>query len=242
MLSKTKGIVLHSIQYNDKYSIIYIYTELFGRVSYMVARNRGKKSTVSYALFMPLSVIEMEVEHKNNRELHKIKEAKACFPVADLFCNPVKNVLALFLAEVLFRVVKETEPDEKLFDFLYQSVYLLDLSDKGIANFHLVFLLRLLHHLGIFPNVESYTNCSYFDMLNGVFTNRVPMHKHFLNIQESEIFYRLLRISYENMHLYGFSRSERVSIINRIIEYYRLHTPEFPEIKSVAIMQSLFDS
>lgn len=34
MLCKTRGIVLHAIPYNDKYSIIYMYTEAFGRTSY----------------------------------------------------------------------------------------------------------------------------------------------------------------------------------------------------------------
>jgi DNA repair protein RecO (recombination protein O) len=50
MLCKTRGIVLHAIPYNDKYSIIYMYTEAFGRTSYLVARSRGKKSAV-YAPF-----------------------------------------------------------------------------------------------------------------------------------------------------------------------------------------------
>ena len=138
MLCKTRGIVLHSIPYNDKYSIIYMYTEDFGRASYLVARSRGKKSPVSKALFMPLSVVEMEVD-LNKRDLHRIRETKLCYPLTEVFCNPVKNVLALFLSEVLFRVVKETEPDSRLFEYLYESIQLLELSDKGVANFHLVF-------------------------------------------------------------------------------------------------------
>ena len=95
MLCKTRGIVLHSIPYNDKYSIIYMYTEAFGRASYLVARSRGKKSSVSKALFMPLSVVEMEVEHLNKRDLHRIRETKLCYPLTEVFCNPVKNILAL---------------------------------------------------------------------------------------------------------------------------------------------------
>ena len=223
MLCKTRGIVLHTIPYNDKYSIIYMYTEAFGRASYLVSRSRGKKSTVSKALFIPLSVLEMEVEHLNKRDLHRI------------------NVLALFLSEVLFRVVKDTEPDPRLFDYLYESIHLLEYADKGIANFHMVFLLGLLHHLGIFPNMESHRVGYYFDMLNGVFTDHIPMHRHYLNKVESAFFSRLLRISFENMSLYGFSRQERVRIIHRILEYYRLHLPDFPEIKSLSVMQSLFD-
>ncbi len=78
-------------------------------------------------------------------------------------------------------------------------------------------------------------------MLNGVFVDRIPMHRHYLNPQESVVFVRLLKISFENMSLYSFSRQDRVSVINRILEYYRLHLPDFPEIKSLSVMQSLFD-
>lgn len=241
MLCTTRGIVLHSIPYNDKYSIIYMYTEAFGRASYLVSRSRGKKSPVSRSLFLPLSVVEMEVEHLNKRDLHRIKESRSCYPLTDLFCNPVKNVLALFLSEVLFRVVKETEPDVRLFGFLSESVRLLEAIENGVANFHLVFLLHLLHYLGIYPNTDSYVPGYYFDMQNGVFIGHIPMHRHYLNQEESRFFARLLKISFENMSLYTFSRKERVDVIHRIFEYYRLHLPEFPEIKSLAVMQSLFD-
>ena len=42
MLCKTRGIVLHTLPYSDTYTIIYMYTEMFGRVSYLVTRSRGK--------------------------------------------------------------------------------------------------------------------------------------------------------------------------------------------------------
>ncbi len=241
MLSKTRGIVLHSIPYNDTYSIIYVYTEVFGRSSYLVARSRGKKSNVSKALFMPLSAIEMEVEHKNKRDLHRVRETKLCYPLTQLFCDPVKNVVALFLAEVLYRVVKDTEPDLRLFDYLYRSIHILEFSEKGVANFHIVFLLHLLNYLGIYPNIESYTEGAYFDMQNGVFTLQPPLHRNYLNREESIVFARLFKISYENMSLYSFSRQERVNIINLILSYYRLHLPDIPEIKSIDILRSLFE-
>ncbi|MBE6301562.1 MAG: DNA repair protein RecO [Parabacteroides distasonis] len=241
MLAKTRGIVLHSIPYNDKYAIIYMYTEAFGRVSYLVSRNRGKKTAVSKSLFMPLSVVEMEVEHSNKRELHRIREAKICFPLIELACNPVKNVLALFLAEFLFRVVRESEPDTRLFGYLYTSIQYLEMTDSGVANFHLLFLLQLSYYIGIYPNVETYRENACFDLLNGVFVECLPLHRHYLNSEESRVLARLLRMRFENMSLYAFSRQERVGIIHRILEYYRLHLPEFSEIKSLSVMQSLFD-
>ncbi|MDH6358500.1 DNA repair protein RecO [Parabacteroides sp. PF5-9] len=241
MLSKTRGIVLHSIPYNDKYAIIYMYTEAFGRVSYMVTQHHGKKSVVSKALFMPLSVLEMEVEHLHKRDLQRIREAKSCYPSTSLYINPIKNTVALFLAEVLFRVIKNTEADQRLFDYLYQTIHLLENENQGIANFHLVFLLGLLNHLGIHPNGDAYRPGFYFDLQNGVFAPHPPSHRHFLNPAESTFFARLLRISFENMSLYAFSRKERRVIIEHIFDYYRLHLPDFPEIKSLSVLQTIFD-
>ena len=241
MQKKTRGIVLNALPYNDTYSIVCIYTEEFGRSSYLVARSRGRKSSVSKALFMPLSMLDMEVEHQNLRDLHRIKEAKLCYPLMQLYCDPVKNMLALFLSEVLYRVVRDTESDRRLFKFLEHSIHILECAEEGVANFHIVFLLHLLNYLGIYPNTESYKEGYLFDMRNGIFTDKAPLHRHYLNKEESIIFARLFKISYENMSLYHFSRKERVNIINLIITYYRLHLPEIAEIKSIAILQALFD-
>ena len=130
----------------------------------------------------------MEVEHLNKPGFAPYPRTKLCYPLTEVFCNPVKNVLALFLSEVLFRVVEGDGARPPPFQYLFESIQLLELSDKGVANFHLVFLLRLLHYLGIYPNVDSYVAGSCFDMLNGVFVDHIPMHRHYLNRQESVVF------------------------------------------------------
>lgn len=207
----------------------------------MVARLRSKNSQFSKSLFMPLTILEMEVEHLPNRDLQKIKEAKVDYHAVELYYDPVKNAITLFIAELLYRIVKDREHDNRLFDFLCASIKWLDVTDKGVANFHLVFMIRLLYFLGIYPNIKSYEEGSYFDMTNGEFTRQAPLGRHYLNKEESYIFAKLMKMTYENMSLYTFSRKERMQIINRILEYYRLHLPDFPEIKSLSVMQVLFD-
>ena len=240
MLCTTRGIILHVIPYNDTSSIVHVYTESFGRSSYLVARQRKRKTMVSYALFMPLSVLEMEVEHLKTRDIQRVKETKICYPLTSIPAHPVKNAVALFLAEVLYRLIRTKEADPKLFDYLSNSIRHLEILDQGIANFHLVFLIHLSRYMGIFPNAESYAPGVVFDLLNGVFTPHIPGHPHYLNKEESAVFFRLLRLNYENIAIHAFSRKERTTIINHILDYYRLHVTDFPEIKSLAVMQSLF--
>lgn len=241
MLTNTRGIVLHAIPYNDTYSIVAVYTEVFGRVSYLIPRNRRKKVATQKALFMPFAVLDMDVEHSPKRDLHRIKDYRFCFPQTDTFCHPVKNVLALFLSEVLFRIVRNTEADASLFLYIYKAIAFLEAAEQGIANYHIVFLFQLLHYLGIYPDTRLQKDGTYFDLLNGSFTYSLPTHPHYLSEKESRAFARLLRINFENMSLYSFSRQDRVYILNRVFEYYRLHLPDFPEIKSLAVLQSLFD-
>ncbi len=241
MLHKTKGIVLHVLPYNDKYIIINMYTEFFGRSSYMVSNTHGKKAKVSRALLQPLSILEMEVEHLNNRDIQRIKEAKTACAFTQLQYNPYKNATALFLSEVLYRIIQEREANRPLFDYLYHAIQRLDITEEGIGNFHLTFLLQLSTHLGIRPNGSSFKNGCFFDLLNGIFTEEAPEHNHYLSKENSIVFERLLRINFENMALYSFSRQERADILRHIIQYYKLHLSDFPEIKSLTVMQNLFD-
>ncbi|MDR1500452.1 MAG: DNA repair protein RecO [Tannerellaceae bacterium] len=240
MTGKTQGIVLHAITYSDTRLMVHIYTEAYGRMSCVAVRGI-RKNAMPGALLMPLSIIDMEIVRQRVDGLYRLSEVKAAYPLGRLSSDPVRNALALFLAEVLFRTLKESGPDGRLFDFLTHSIRLLESTEAGIANFHLAFLLRLLRYLGVFPDIDSCREGYWFDMKNGVFVDSPPLHSYFLNRDESRILASLFRISYENMSLYAFSRHERVIILDRIIAYYRFHLPEVPEIRSLAVLQSLFD-
>lgn len=80
MLQKTKGIVLHTLKYNDTSIIVDMYTELSGRASFLVAVPRSRKAAVKSVLFQPLSFIEFEADYRPNATLYRIKEAKSFYP------------------------------------------------------------------------------------------------------------------------------------------------------------------
>jgi DNA repair protein RecO (recombination protein O) len=241
MLHKTRGIVLYSSKYSDTYSIVHIFTEEFGQASYFLANVKGKKNRVPKSVFYPLSVLDMEVEHRNLQDIQRLKEAKVHLPVFSLLSDSVKSAIAIFLAEFIAKVVKEIESNKLLFDYILHSVQILDLSEKNYANFHLVFMIRLSPFLGFSPDASNYEKGMFFDMQNGVFTSYKPNHIHFLNPDESESFSLLLRMNYENMTLFRFSRHERKNIIYRILEYYRLHLVNFSDLKSLEILHEVFD-
>ena len=123
MQEKTSGIVLHSIKYSDSATIVTIYTSQFGRVSYMVHGANKKKSVFRSAFLQPLSIVELDVVHLPGKDLQRVKDVRIAYPFTRVPFDPIKNSLALFLSEVLFRTLRQTEPDESLFLFLDNSIF-----------------------------------------------------------------------------------------------------------------------
>ena len=240
MQIKTAGIVLHSLKYSDSATIVTIYTQQFGRVSYMVYGVNKKKAICRPALLQPLSIVELDVAHVPGKEIQHIKEIRTTIPFVEIPFEPVKNSIALFLSEVLFRTLRQSEPDEELFSFLEKSIQLLDCCEQGVANFHLVFLLKLTRYLGCAPNSEKETN-GYFDLINGLFLQQRPLHSHYLLPEVSKDFLTLLNLDYQNLDSLVFSRKRRVELLEGIVEYYRLHVPDFNGLHSLEVLQHLFN-
>ena len=240
MLQKTKGIVLHTLKYNDTSIIVDMYTELSGRASFLVAVPRSRKAAVKSVLFQPLSFIEFEADYRPNATLYRIKEAKSFYPFSSIPYDPYKSSMALFLSEFLYRAVREEAENRPLFAYLQHSIIWLDECGGGFANFHLVFLMRLSRFLGLYPNVEDYAPSDYFDLLNACFVPSQPYHGMFVRPEEASHIRNLMRMNYETMHLFAMNRMERNRCLDIINEYYRLHLPDFPELKSLPVLQELF--
>ena len=217
MLQKTKGIVLHTLKYNDTSIIVDMYTELSGRASFLVTVPRSRKAAVKSVLFQPLSFIEFEADYRPNATLYRVKEAKSFYPFSSIPYDPYKSSMALFLSEFLYRAIREEAENRPLFAYLQHSIIWLDECGDGFANFHLVFLMRLSRILGLYPNLEDYHTGDYFDLR------------------------QLMRMNYETMHLFGMSRAERTRCLTIMNDYYRLHLPDFPALKSLEVLKELFD-
>ncbi|MGN0080713.1 MAG: DNA repair protein RecO [Bacteroides fragilis] len=242
MLQKTVGIVLHVLKYNDTSNIVEMYTELSGRASFLVTVPRSKKATVKSVLFQPLALIEFEADYRPNTSLFRIKEAKSFSPFTSIPYDPFKSAIALFLAEFLYRAIREEAENHPLFAYLQHSILWLDTCKISFANFHLVFLMRLSRFLGLYPNLDDYHAGDYFDMLNATFTSvRPQLHSSYIQPDEAGRLLQLMRMNYETMHLFGMNRTERARCLAIINEYYRLHLPDFPILKSLDVLKELFD-
>lgn len=242
MLQKTAGIVLHTLKYKDTSIIAHVYTETLGRVSFIVPLPRSRKSIVKSVLFQPLSLVEVEADFRPHASFYKVKEAKSLYPFTSIPYDPYKSAIALFLAEFLYRAVREEAENRPLFDYLKYSIVWLDECRQEFANFHLVFLMRISRFLGCFPNLEDFHEGCYFDLMNACFTPVQPqLHSSYVLPDEASKLISLMRMNYKTMHYFQMNRSERSRCLVVMNEYYRIHLPDFPILKSLDVLKELFD-
>lgn len=240
MIVSTPAVVLHVTKYNDHSNIVHFFTEAMGRVSCSVKLSRSRKGQLKPQLFQPLTLLEVAVETRASKSMHFIREARILVPYSKIPFDPVRGTIGLYLAEFLDKVLRGEEKNKPLFAYLLHSFQWLDYAERGVANFHLVFLMRLSLFLGIYPNTEDYHEGYYFDMRSSCFVGQMPGHPNFLKPAEAERFGVLMRMRYETMHLFPFERGQRTYCLELLTEYYRLHVSNFPALKSLEILQEIF--
>ena len=126
------------------------------------------------------------------------------------------------------------------FDYVCDSVQWLDGSSAGFSNFHLVFMMRLTRFVGVYPNMEGYVEGYCFDMQNGCFVSSAFPGRGFLDAEDSRIMYLLMRMDYGSMHLFKMSHEERNRCLDVVLDFYRLHVPDFGELKSLQVLRDMF--
>src|SRR4051812_1798980 len=148
MLHKTRGIVFRFTKFRETSIIVTIFTEVFGLQSYIVNGIRSKTAKNKIALYQPLTLLDLVVYHRKNANIERIKEVHCFHPYVSVTSDVKKSSIALFLIELLNKVVKDESHAKELFDFITKSLITLDLMTDEFENFHLIFLLRLSRYLG----------------------------------------------------------------------------------------------
>lgn len=96
--------------------VVYLLTDAGGRRSYMVQGVRSRNGRGSkLALFQPMFPVEFEGLESPRQQMHRFKEVRGGFVLQSLPFDVRKSTMALFMAEVLYRLVREyDEPNEAL--------------------------------------------------------------------------------------------------------------------------------
>ena len=166
---KTRGIILHTIKYSESSVIAKIYTEKFGLLSFLVKGVRASKSKNKASMMQPLTLLDMEISYRETRGLQYIKEYSRAYNYTSVPFDTLKSAIAMLLLEVITKSIREHEPNDEMFEFVYESFVALDVDAHLNPDFHLLFLLSFARFLGFAPHNNYGEGNRYFEMQEGFF-------------------------------------------------------------------------
>ena len=238
MLFKTKGVVLHTLNYSENSIIIKAYTENDGLQSFIVKTGRSKKSPIKSGLFQPLSVLCMESYQSKNQGLHHIKEVSVAVQLMNIYYDTRKSAIAFFIAELLLSSIREEEKNKSLFDFIFNSIITLDQKESRVSDFHLFFLIDLTRFRGFFPNNNYSDKFQIFNLNEGCFQEYIPEHSHYIKNELSQYLYFMMEENRrEEIKLSSTFRKE---LIKKLLEYYSIHLNGFKKLRSHIVLEDVF--
>ncbi len=234
----TQGIVLRKVQYKGSSAIATIYTKRHGMVPFMVRGVTGRGKNPRASSLELLTRVEVGYEYREKADVQLLQTISlnpdASFP-AD---QPAKIAIGMFLAEMLFRTLREESPDNDLFIFIDQSLEVFT-SAPFNPDFHLVFLIRLSRFCGFYPSGVWSDSTPLFDLFTGQFAPHGSSSVHSLDAETSLNLYGLMETSYEGGDKL-LSNTQRRKLLDALVKYFRLHLDGMGHVKSLDVLVEVF--
>lgn len=229
--------MLSITKFGERQLVAHLLTPSRSRVGYVVSLGRGAEAR---RLFAPLSLIEFTGIYGRG-DLGKMREVVAAPALYNIGYDPIKCTLALFVSELLYRVVRtEGEVEQSLYDFVRQAIITLDGAEdrQMVANFHLWFMVRLAGALGYAPR-DNWGQGVWFDIKAGEFVRDRPLHALCMEPECAGLLARLMA-SDGDTATWGLSGGLRREFLSAMTDYYAWHTEAIYSVRSLSILSEVF--
>jgi DNA repair protein RecO (recombination protein O) len=235
----TRGIVLHHGPYSETSLVVKIYTEQFGLGSFIVSGVRTRNSRFKSALFQPLTLVELVCVRKPGSTLHRITQVHPDPVLSGIPGDLIKSTMAIFMAEVLYRSIREEEPNAPLFHFLHNSIQVLDISHGPISRFHLCFMIQLTRYLGFFPGGTYSSSACYFDLAEGCYRSAPPSHMRYLGRELSASLSLLCNSGFDDLGHLELPPGATRELLKALVLYFELHQTHGNSIRSHKVLEEV---
>ena len=215
-MTNTGLIVLHTTKFGENSLVVHTLSREYGRRSFLV-RGVGKKASMS--LFLPLNILEADIQENSKSDLFAARNIVARHPLLGIRNNIFKNSMTMFLSEVLYRVIKDGAVEEGLFEWCEKNILLLDSIRTDFSNFHIRFLLELSVALGFSPETKDLA----------------PFVGDHYQVTE-----QFMTLSFAQSMLIPLNGTVRNEIAEEILRYIEFHSESAVNVNSLKVLRELF--
>lgn len=235
MYTHVDCIALRTTRISDSKSLLSVWASGHGRLTFAIPAGATREARRRRALTTPLALFGGECDIRPDREILSVRDVQPLPGSMALSTDPLRQLVAMFLAEVLDLILRRCEPENNINGYLFSTAEELSQAPEGeLDTFHIHFLYQLTYFLGIGPQLDDYTPGAVFDMREGRFRATAPLHADVLIGRECTVLRSLARGS-------GLPRSKSVlrKTLDAILRYYTIHLMSFDSLKSLDILRNL---
>ena len=215
MIHRIQLIIRNTTKVGERSLVLHTLSDEWGRRSFITTVGKGS----GMALLQPLSIVDAEVVENPRSDLWRVRALSAAHPLTGIRTSPGKNAITLFMAEVLYRTLREGTNEGDLFAWCERSILTLDALGGDYANYHLRFLLEFAAALGFSPSPEDL----------------MPFAgEHLARIRA------LLQADFGACMLVPLNGETRTEIARILLKYLGYHTESRIEVRSLRVLQELF--
>lgn len=215
-MNSSEFILLHTTRYGESSMILHTLSKAYGRKGFFV-KNISRRSVTS--VFFPLAILEADIDEKSGPRLSNARDISLEFPLNGIRNNLSKSAIAMFISEVLYRVVTDGMQDDALYDMCVKNILLLDAMESDFSNFHLYFLLEFIVSLGFSPEQRD---------LEPFMGERMPIVSRFSGLPFSEAM------------LVPMSGELRNELAEKLLKYIEYHTESALNVNSLKVLREIF--
>jgi DNA repair protein RecO (recombination protein O) len=243
LLTETTAIVLRNKKYGETSCIVTMLTHAYGVQTYIVngVRKSTKKTAGSGMYFQPANVLKMVAYHNETSNLQRIKTYHFHIIFQNIQQHALKNMIALFITEVLYMCLKQPEQNTDLYDFSEDVFMFLDEANTTeTANMPLYFLIHLSNVLGFIIQDNYNILNPILNLQDGVFDEQPPNHPQFVQGEVCQIIAQLLKIQHPSeLGQLALNQKSRQLTLDVLLQYFSLHITAFGTPKSVRVLKDV---
>ena len=169
MISSSQGIILKVFPYSNTSVILNVFTEDFGKLTF-IAKGIRKPKNPLLSILQPFNLLEFQYYYKKNRSMQLIRDADILISFDHLRSDLKSIFFASTILNIINRTFEQEYPNSIIFRLIYKILGYLSFKNNDNKLYFLFFMFHLSKQLGFMPNFERCHSCNMLFEYDAIFS------------------------------------------------------------------------
>lgn len=236
----TPAIVLKTIKYSETSVITTVMTREFGVRKYIIHGVRTGKAKVHANLLQPMTLLEIVAYHKELKGINNVKEVRPAYVFQKLHFEMKRMAVGMFIAELTYKILHESDPNPEMFDMLHSALVFLDTAEPpAFLNTHLWVMAQMVALLGCEPESGLSAERPNLDLREARPTS-LSAGNTILDNELAMLFLALFKCQIGDLRHLPLKNITRGKLVHKFVVFYKLHLSDNLELNSLEVLPDVF--